>query len=227
MKFFNSPRIPLREDQFIDTAAAQFYDEHARRFMMPIYHGLVAKTARMNLSIKRVLDIGAGNGILAIELSKAHPDWQIIGIDISENMLKIARGNAAREDLTDKIEFWQYSAEALPFEDGYFGLVVSNASLHLWTNPVRIFKEIARVTDRQGYCLIWDNLRVPIFNSLFSLVGLLMGMNNEQRKLWMQAIQASYTNTEAKSLLNSSVLQHAHVTINPWLVELCIQWKKP
>jgi ubiquinone/menaquinone biosynthesis C-methylase UbiE len=226
MKFINKPRVPLREDQFIDIAAVRFYDEHARRFMMPIYHGLVAKTAKINLPEKRVLDIGTGSGILAIELAKAHPDWQIIGIDISDNMLKIARENAAREGLGDDVEFWQYSAEALPFEDDFFGLVVSNASLHLWTNPIKVFKEIARVTARQGYCLIWDNLRLTVFNSLLNLAGGLMGMKTTQRRLWLQAIHASYTNTEAKALIDSSALQDARVKINTRLLELCIQWRK-
>jgi ubiquinone/menaquinone biosynthesis C-methylase UbiE len=226
MRFFNSPRIPLREEQFIDAATAQFYDEHARRFMMPIYHGLAAKVAKMNLPVKRVLDIGTGNGILAIQLAKAHPDWQITGIDISENMLKIARENATREGLADKIDFWEYSAEALPLEDNYFGLVVSNASLHLWTDPHKVFREIARVTARQGYCLIWDNLRLTILNPLLKLIGVLMGMKAAQRGLWLQAIQASYTIAEAKALIKPSVLQDASVTINPGFVELCIQWQK-
>ena len=226
MKLFTKPRNPLREDQFVDTTTARFYDEHARRFMMPVFHGLVAKTAKMNLPGKRVLDIGTGTGILAIELAKAHPDWQIIGIDISDNMLKIARENAAQAGLTNEIEFWQYSAEALPFEDGFFGLVVSNASLHLWTDPVKIFKEIARVTARQGYCLIWDNLRLTIFNSLLNLVGALLGMNTMQRRLWLQAVHSAYTHAEVKALVDTSALQGAAVKINTRLLELCIQWKK-
>jgi len=226
MRFFNNPRIPLREEQFIDAATAQFYDEHARRFMMLIYHGLAARVAKMNLPVKRVLDIGTGSGILAIQLAKAHPDWQITGIDISENMLKIARENAAREGLADKIDFWEYSAEALPFEDEYFGLVVSNASLHLWTDPHKVFREIARVTARQGYCLIWDNLRLTILNRLLKLIGAVMGMKAAQRRLWLQAIQASYTIAEVKALIKSSVLQDASVTVNPGFVELCIQWRK-
>jgi ubiquinone/menaquinone biosynthesis C-methylase UbiE len=226
MKFFSSPRIPLREGQFIDTATARFYDEHARRFMMPVYRGLATEAGKINLPIKRVLDIGAGSGILAIELAKAHPDWRITGIDVSEEMLKIARENVKQEGLADRVEFLEGIAETLPFEDNYFDLVVSNASLHMWADPKKVFKEIGRVTARRGYCLIWDNLRVPPFYPLFRVVGWAMGMNKAQRELWLRAIKSSYTVNEAKAMIRSSALQDARVTINPRLVELCINWQK-
>jgi ubiquinone/menaquinone biosynthesis C-methylase UbiE len=226
MKLFNSPRVPLKEEQFINSDTARFYDEHARRFMIPVYRQFAAKVAKINLPAKRVLDIGTGSGLLAIELAKARPDWQIIGTDISDEMLKLARENAKREGQVDRIDFWQYSAEALPFEDDYFGLVVSNASLHLWTDPIKIFKEIARVTAPGGYCLIWDNLRLTALFPFLRGLGWVMGMNKEQRQLWLQAIQSSYNINEAKTLIIKSVLQDARVTINPGLLELCIQWHK-
>lgn len=226
MKLISGMRIPLHEEQFINADTAQLYDEHARRFMMPIYHRFAAKATKINLPGKRILDIGTGSGLLAIKLAKARPDWQIIGTDISEEMLKLARENARREGLSDRIEFWEYSAEALPFDDGYFSLVTSNASLHLWTEPLKIFKEIVRVTAPGGYCLIWDNLRVNVLNPLLCWLGWVMGMNQAQRRLWLKAIQASYTIGEAKTLLRKSALQDARVTINPGLLELCIQWSK-
>ncbi|MDD5339560.1 MAG: class I SAM-dependent methyltransferase [Dehalococcoidales bacterium] len=226
MRFFNSPRVPLREGQFIDSAAARFYHEHARRFMMPIYRGLAAEAGKIKHNIKRVLDIGAGSGILEIELAKAHPDWRITGVDISEEMLKIARDSAAGEGLTERIDFLEGKADALPFKDNSYDLVVSNASLHLWANPKKVLQEIGRVTVRGGYCLIWDNLRIPAFYPLFRMVGWGMGMNKAQRKMWLRAIESGYTAGEAKALIKSSALRHAGVTINFKLLELCIKWQK-
>jgi ubiquinone/menaquinone biosynthesis C-methylase UbiE len=226
MKLISGMRIPLKEEQFISADTAKLYDEHARRFMMPIYRRFAAKAAKVNLPGKRVLDIGTGSGLLAIELAKAHPDWQIIGTDISEEMLKLARENAAREGLANRIDFRKYSAGDLPFDDGFFSLAASNASLHLWTEPLKIFEEIERVTAPGGHCLIWDNLRVNMLNPLLRWLGWAMGMNKAQRRLWLQAIQSSYTIGEAKNLLKKSALQDTRVTINPWLLELCIEWRK-
>jgi ubiquinone/menaquinone biosynthesis C-methylase UbiE len=226
MKLIQGERIPLREDSFRDAATAQFYDEHARRFMGSVYRRFAAKASGINIPGKQVLDLGTGTGRLAIELVKAHPDWHITASDISEETLKIARTNTAQAALTGKIDFCHAPAESLPFTDGCYALVVSNSSLHLWSDPIKVFKEIARVTSPGGYCLIWDNMRLTILNPFLSLIGLAMGMNSSQRRLWLQAIRSSYTIGEVKALLRESALKDARVTIEPSSLELGIKWQK-
>jgi SAM-dependent methyltransferase len=226
MNIFTGKRVPLDEDQFIDFDSAQFYDEHARRFMGPVYRRFAVKAAGIITSGNRVLDIGAGSGLPAIELAQARSDWRITGIDVSENMLELARRNAAQSGLADRIEFRQATADALPFDEGCFSLVVSNASLHLWKDPLKVFKEIARVTAPGGYCLIWDNLRLSAFGLFMGLIGRAMGMDAPQRRLWRRAVRSSYTAGEAKAMLKESALQNARVTLNPWIMELGIEWRK-
>ncbi len=226
MKFLAGERIPLGEAQFIDTDTARFYDEHARRFMGPIYRRFAAKAAGISLTGNRVLDIGTGSGRLAIELATARPDWRITGIDISEEMLKLARQNAVKGGLSGRVDFRPASAEALPFDDSYFNLVVSNASLHLWTGPLKVFQEIARVTAPGGYCLVRDNLRLGIFCPLLSLIGRGMGMNAAQSRMWLRAVRSSYTIGEVKALLKESPLKHARVSFNPGSFDLGIEWRK-
>ncbi len=226
MKFLSGSRVPLNEEQFIGNATARFYDEHSRRFMGSVYRRFVKKIAEMNLPVKKVLDIGTGSGYLAIKLAKAHPDWQITGIDISGAMLNLARENADRYRLKDKIDFLEYSAEALPFVKGYFDLVISNASLHLWENPLKVFKEIARVTAPGGYCLIWDNLRLTACLPFLNLTGWGMGMNKAQRQLWLKAVRSSYTIREVKDILRESALKDARVEFTPGVLQLGVEWRK-
>ncbi|MBN1692590.1 MAG: class I SAM-dependent methyltransferase [Dehalococcoidales bacterium] len=227
IRFIQGERIPLSEDSFINTSTAQFYDEHARRFMGSVYRRFAVKAAGIKTPGKRVLDLGTGSGRLAIELAKARPDWFITGSDISEEMLKIARTNASQAALTDRIDFHQTPAESLLFTDGCFDLVVSNSSLHLWSDPIKVFNEIARVTMPGRYCLIWDNMRCNILNPFLNLLGYAMGMSSSQRRLWLQAIRSSYTIGEVKALLRESDLKDARAKIEPRFLEISIQWKKP
>jgi ubiquinone/menaquinone biosynthesis C-methylase UbiE len=227
MELFQGKRIPLNETFFNEPALARFYDEHARRFMGMIYRRFADNIVELNFTGKRVLDIGTGTGLLALVLAQKHPDWQLTGIDISEDMLKIARETAARNELAGNTEFRQSPAEALPFPGGTFDLVVSNASLHLWKDPVKVFDEMARVAGPGGYCLIWDNLRPGIFTPFLGLPGAMMGMNTDQRRLWMKAVGSSYTPGEAKALLKPSAMKGARIKTHLSLFELGIEWKKP
>ena len=51
----------------------------------------------------RVLDIGTGSGCIAIALKKAHPEWQVTGIDMSEEAIEVAKENAKRNGV--EVEF--------------------------------------------------------------------------------------------------------------------------
>jgi len=226
MKLFSGTRAPLGESQFLEADAAFFYDKHARRFMGQIYRRFSARAAGLILPGNRVLDAGTGTGLLAAVLAKANPDWKITGIDVSESMLVVARETAARNGLSDRIKFQAGSADALPFADGSFDLVASNTSLHCWSDPVKVFNELARVTAPGGYCLIWDNRRANAANPFLKILGGVMGMNKPQRSLWINACRSAYTTGEVKKLLKESALNGARVSKIPRLLMLGIEWRR-
>ena len=66
---------------------------------------LVEKVERLKVKGERlkVLDIGTGSGCIAIGLKKTHHEWQVTGIDISEDAIEVAKENAKRNGV--EVEF--------------------------------------------------------------------------------------------------------------------------
>jgi malonyl-CoA O-methyltransferase len=86
-----------------------------------------------------ILDVGCGIGAFEQQL----PDLNIIGLDISEDMLNEAR---TRSDKT----FIQGNAERLPFDDDIFDAVFTVATLEFLDDYQQAIKDIARVTKLHG-----------------------------------------------------------------------------
>lgn len=72
----------------------------------------------------RILDVGTGSGVIALSLAVAFPQGETIAIDVSEHALSLARENARRLGLTDRVQIQQ--SDLLAKIDGAFDLVVAN-----------------------------------------------------------------------------------------------------
>lgn len=74
----------------------------------------------------RVHDIGTGSGCIAIALKKAHPEWQVTGIDISEEAIEVAKENAKRNGV--EVDFLVADIFNLqsPISNLQYDIIVSN-----------------------------------------------------------------------------------------------------
>jgi demethylmenaquinone methyltransferase/2-methoxy-6-polyprenyl-1,4-benzoquinol methylase len=68
---------------------------------------------------RRLLDVATGTADLAVEALSLKPD-EVVGVDISEGMLRLAAQKLAKRGLMDRIRLVQADAAALPFDDGSF-----------------------------------------------------------------------------------------------------------
>jgi ubiquinone/menaquinone biosynthesis C-methylase UbiE len=218
-------RIPLPEEPIADMNAVIQYDRGARYYIMPEYKYFTRKILRRGIKSGRVLDIGTGSGRLAIELARLKDcHFDIVALDISDNMIEKARENARRYGVENKIKFLVSTAAALPFADDSFDLVISYASLHHWFKPVTVFDEVARITRETGYTIIRDNKRVyqnPVWRGLIWFITRFM--NKRHRENWPKAILASYTIPEVREFLSRSRLRNYRVSSDFVFIDLCIE----
>ncbi|MFC1941696.1 class I SAM-dependent methyltransferase [Chloroflexota bacterium] len=218
-------RVPLLEEPIADMDAVIQYDKGAKYYMIPEYKYFVRKILKRGIRSGRVLDIGTGSGLLAIELAKVKGcHFEIVALDISENMINKARENARQAGVESKIKFLVSTAAALPFDDNSFDIVISYASLHHWFKPVSVFNEVARVTRETGHAIIRDNKRVyqnPVWKAV--IWSFSRFMNKRHRDNWPKALLASYTIPEVREMLSKSRLHDYRIRSDFVFIDLCIE----
>ena len=98
----------------------------------------------------KVLDVGCGTGNFSIKLAKM--GCEVIGIDISEEMLKVAKDKAKKEGLN--IKFYNMDVYDMKFEDNCFDGVISVTAFEFLKDPDKAIEEMFRVLKPKGYLLI-------------------------------------------------------------------------
>jgi len=104
-----------------------------------------------NCEGKVVLDYGCGNGIHAISLAKMGAE-KVIGIDLSEKSLAVARERVKREGLGEKIDFVSMDCEKMEFTDNTFDVIFDGGTFSS-LDPEKAFPELARVLEPDGYLI--------------------------------------------------------------------------
>lgn len=99
---------------------------------------------------QHILDVATGTGDFAIDLYRKLQPQQVIGIDLSQGMLDVAREKIARRGLSDAITVQQGDCLALPFEDGSFDAVTVAFGVRNFEHLLQGYKEMHRVLEPDG-----------------------------------------------------------------------------
>jgi SAM-dependent methyltransferase len=140
------------------------FDEETARRLVAVYTTpdviQQRRATREILALKpgeRVLDVGSGPGFLAAEMAEdVGPDGSVVGVDPSDSMLALARGQAAN------VEFRAGGAGDLPVADGSFDVVVSTQVLEYVEDIAGALAEARRVLRPGGRLMVldtdWDSI---------------------------------------------------------------------
>lgn len=152
-----------------------------------------------------VVDLGSGGGLdVFLAAQKVGPTGKAIGIDMTPEMIDLARRNAARANDGagyDNVEFHLGTIDKLPLADETVDIVISNCVINLAPDKPAVFREIARVLKPGGGLAVSDIvLKKPLPAEL-----------GENVLAYVGCIAGAITIDEYKSGLKDAGLSHVEV----------------
>ena len=161
------------------------------RWLTRFYDPVVAFTSREKVfrskllnqltlgNADRVLDLACGTGTLALKIKHRSPAAVVHGLDSDSDILEQARRKSSNGGL--EIHFDQGMSFAMPYQDGYFDVVVSSLFFHHLnvTNKHRTLAEVQRVLKPGGSFVVcdWGKPENPILRLSFYAVQMLDGFD--------------------------------------------------
>lgn len=201
------------QEDFIGIESARAYAEHAKAPMMRRGYGfIVDRIADLGLG-GRFLEIGAGPAVLTTTVAEALPDVHITAVEVSPDMVTVAREHVECEGLEDRIELVEGDAadtEALS-QLGQFDLVYSSYSLHHWDDPETVIRNLLPVIAPGGALLIHDLRRVWWLYWIPSQDG------------FITSIRAAYTPAEIRGLLAGLGVERYEIKDGPFYLSVIVR----
>ena len=91
-----------------------------------------------------------------IVLAHRFVDSEIVGIDLSDPLLRLANRSAQAADLGDRVRFEKADVHEIPYDDAAFDVVINTNMVHLVDDAVQMLNEIERILTPDGCLFIAD-----------------------------------------------------------------------
>lgn len=135
-----------QDEKLVQDYVSKFYSQRYSGSGF-LYHSKIATQMLDGVKFRdgrhsdKILDLGCGNGFL----SQLYPNFDIVGVDISDGMLA-----------NNPYTWVKGSAENIPFPDNNFDFVVCRSLIHHLEDPMLGLKECFRVLKPKGRLILWD-----------------------------------------------------------------------
>jgi arsenite methyltransferase len=148
-----------------------------------------------------VLDLGSGAGAdVLISARRVAPSGRAIGLDMTDEMLALARANAAEAGV-ENVEFVKGYLEDMPLEDASVDVVISNCVINLSGDKPQVLREAARVLRPGGRFAISDVIADPNMDDA----------TKADMAAWTGCIAGALTEEEFRRELEASGLEQIDV----------------
>jgi ubiquinone/menaquinone biosynthesis C-methylase UbiE len=150
-------RSPLTHGRvFDDEAFAERYAERHRKMAEGFGHECAEKLISRGFNKGRIIDVGCGFGAMNIVLARQFADSEIVGIDLSDPLLRLANRSAQVANLGNRVRFEKADVHQIPYDDDSFDVAISTNMVHLVDDPVQMLNEIERILVPDGCLFIAD-----------------------------------------------------------------------
>jgi len=168
-----------------------------------------------------VLDLGSGAGAdVLISAQRVGPTGRAIGLDMTDEMLDLARANAEQAGLAN-VEFRQGYIEAIPLPDASVDVVISNCVLNLSGDKPKVLREAARVLRPGGRFAISDVIADPDMDAT----------TRADMQKWTGCIAGALSRQEFEQALSDAGLQDVEIRethrVHEHAAAAIIQARKP
>lgn len=150
-----NPTQDKKKKFLIDNTLALQFTKYMEKYL-ELYHSLARKTIEyISKSVIKpvIVDVGAGSGLLTIEIKKILPHAQVISMDPSINMLSIANEKFQKNNCKYCYPLMART-ENIPLKNHFADIIVSRFSLSSWIKPKQGFSEIFRILKPNGIIFI-------------------------------------------------------------------------
>jgi 2-polyprenyl-3-methyl-5-hydroxy-6-metoxy-1,4-benzoquinol methylase len=185
-----------------DAAEARAYHEGDFR---SVNAGFVRRALGMTRAPRgSALDLGCGPGEIPILFARGAPDWTVTAVDLSASMLALARTNARKAGIGDRIRWLLKDAKTFTASER-FDLVFSNSLLHHLDDPTLLWRRLGEWV-LPGSAVLFMDLRRPRSNDdARAIVARHAGNASELlRQLFHQSLLAAFTPSELRSQLRAA-----------------------